>query len=81
MSPATAPLGCGRSGWRRAATGPRRRWPGAKPPSRSATTTTDIEILPRTPENLGLLVPPVPAGYALVDQLALDEVRAAGCVG
>jgi hypothetical protein len=40
-----------------------------------------VEFLPRTAESLALLVPPVPAGYTLVDQLALDEVRAAGCVG
>ena len=49
-------------------------------PGGSATTTTDIEILARTAENLTLLVPPVPAGYTRVDQLALDEVRTAGCV-
>jgi len=44
------------------------------------STTTDIEILPRTAGNLALLVPPVPAGYTQVDQLAQDEVRASGCV-
>ncbi|HEV7761838.1 MAG TPA: hypothetical protein VGO78_22680, partial [Acidimicrobiales bacterium] len=45
------------------------------------STNTYLDYLPRTPGNLELLVPPVPAGYTQVAQLALDEVRAAGCVG
>jgi hypothetical protein len=49
--------------------------------SSAPSSNTYLEFLPRTPANLELLVPPVPAGYTQVDQLALDEERAAGCVG
>jgi hypothetical protein len=40
-----------------------------------------VELLPRTADDLALLVPPIPAGYTRVDHPALDEVRLAGCVG
>lgn len=40
-----------------------------------------VEYLPRSPDNLARLVPPVPAGYTQVDRLAHDDVRTAGCIG
>lgn len=41
---------------------------------------TEIELLPRTAENLGLVVPPVPDGFARVETPALDDQRIAhGC--
>jgi hypothetical protein len=45
------------------------------------TNGSTIEYLPRSPENLTLLVPPVPAGYTQVDEIAQDDVRTAGCAG
>jgi hypothetical protein len=42
--------------------------------------TMVIEFLPRTPENLAQLEPPIPAGFEKVDQLRGDGERAdAGC--
>jgi len=49
-------------------------------PGSSAEYTMVIEFLPRTPENLAQLQPPVPAGFEKVDQLRGDGERAdAGC--